>query len=184
MVVLHKTVINETSTDVLPDIVETTESVFISLSEKNDSIEIDVNTTTTMKSLPVSVSATTEKQVFNESTVVVHVENSTISVSTKYETSTMMIETTVELTTTAELTTTEETTSTFAVPADCPVLKDCPFDYCAFARKFDNRGCPTCNCLHSNKSSITCLTLTCQACLYGHYTDSNGVCISLFKILS
>jgi hypothetical protein len=77
--------------------------------------------------------------------------------------------------TTVELTTTELTTSTSVVPVDCPILKDCPFDYCAFARKLDNRGCPTCSCLQSNKSNITCPVLTCQACLYGHHTDPNGV---------
>jgi len=212
---------NETTTEVLSDNPETTESFITHLSKNNDSTKVDIDTTTPMISSSVSVNLTTEKpvsnesttsvnpttqkQVFNESTTSVNpttqklafnesttsvnsttvklvsnesttsvnVENSTVSVSTEYESSTTMVETTVELTTT-----TEATTSTTSVPADCPVLKDCPFDYCAFARKLDNRGCPTCNCLHSNKSNITCPTFTCQACLYGHYTDPNGVNIN------
>jgi hypothetical protein len=227
---------NETTTEVLSDNPETTESFITHLSKNNDSTKVDIDTTTPMTSSsvfvnlttekPVSnesttsinpttqkqvfnelttyVNSTTQKQVFNESTTSVNpttqklafnesttsvnsttvklvsnesttsvnVENSTVSVSTEYERSTTMVETTVELTTT------EATTSTTSVPADCPVLKDCPFDYCAFARKLDNRGCPTCNCLHLNKSNITCPTFTCQSCLYGHYTDPNGVNIN------
>ncbi len=146
---------------------------FTDLSENNDSIEIDVNNTIPINSSSTFVTITSEKQVFNESTTIttVHVENHTISFTTEYETNT-----------TVELTTAEPppTTTTLFVPADCPVLKDCPFDYCAFTRKFDNRGCPTCNCLQSNKSNIICPTLTCQACLYGHHTDPNGVYISIY----
>ncbi|CAF1023548.1 unnamed protein product [Didymodactylos carnosus] len=59
-------------------------------------------------------------------------------------------------------------------PAHCLPLKDCPFDYCAFARKFDHNNCPTCNCLRSDTSNITCPIMSCQSCLYGHYTDPNG----------
>ncbi len=244
LVVLHKAVINETTTDASPDNPETTQNVFTHLSENNDSIEVDANTTTpitsspvnvtsttvtpssvnvtlttitsstvnvtsttvtpssvnvtsttvtpssvnvtsttitplsvnvtstTITPSPVNVTSTTEKQVMNESTTSHNVENSTVPITTEYEASTTMIETTTELTTTEAT-----TVSTTTIPADCPVLKDCPFDYCAFARKLDNRGCPTCNCLHSNKSNITCPRLTCQACLYGHYTDPNGVYI-------
>jgi len=72
------------------------------------------------------------------------------------------------------MTTTEEI-STVAIPADCPALQDCPFESCTYGRKYDNHGCPTCNCLHSSKSNETCPTLTCQACPYGHHTDVNGV---------
>jgi hypothetical protein len=161
----------ETTTKVLLDNPETTERFFTHLSENNDSTKVDVNITTPINPSPVSVTLTTEQQVLNESTISLNGENSTVSISTEYETSTTMIETTIELTTT------EATTSTSVVPADCPALKDCPFDYCAFARKLDNRGCSTCNCLNSNKSNITCPILTCQACLYGHYTDPNGVYI-------
>jgi hypothetical protein len=134
--------------------------------------------TTAIYPSTVFVPQTTEKQVSNESMIFVHDENSTMSFNTEHEINTTMIETT------PEFTTTEATTSTPFVPADCPVLKDCPFDYCAFARKNDNRGCPTCNCLHSNKSNITCPTLTCQSCLYGHYTDPNGVIYLFYKMIS
>jgi len=178
LVLLHKAVINETTTEVLQESSNSTESFVTGLAEKNDSIGIDVNNTTASNSTPVSVIVTSEQQVFNESTTSVHVENHTISVTTEFETSTIMMKTTVELTTT------EVTTSTTVVPADCPVLKDCPFDYCAFTRKLDNRGCPTCNCLQSNKSNITCPILTCPSCLYGHHTDPNGVNINTSRLKS
>ncbi len=178
------TSINPSTTEVLPENPKTTEIFSTRSSENNGSTEANINMTTSIDPSTTSVTLTTsinpstasvtlstEKQLLNESTTFLHVENSTISVTTEYETSTTMIETTIHLTTT------EATTSTTVVPADCPVLKDCPFDYFAFARKLDNRGCPTCNCLRSNKSNITCPSLTCQACLYGHYTDPHGVYI-------
>lgn len=170
-IVLHKAVIVETTTEVLPDPGISTEKLVTEVVENTSSVEANVDHTTTSDSTPVIVATTKEEKVSNEPTTTVHVENE--SPTTEYQT-TML--TTMELTTTMESTTMELTTSTSSIPADCPVLKDCPFDYCAFARKLDNRGCPTCNCLQSNKSNITCPPLTCPGCLYGHYTDPNGVC--------
>ena len=79
-----------------------------------------------------------------------------------------------------EETSTVSSTTESIIPVDCPTLKDCPFDSCTFARKTDHRGCPTCHCLPPlNKSNFSCPILTCQACLYGHFTDVDGVGIFL-----
>ncbi|CAF2952145.1 unnamed protein product [Rotaria sp. Silwood2] len=166
--VLHKAVMEETTTKVLPDNSETTQSFSSRLLEKNESTDVNIHITTAVNPSKVSVSPTTEKEILNQPTTSLHVEDSTILVNTDYEKSTTIIEATIELTTT------ESTTSTTVVPADCTVLKYCPFDYCTFARKFDIHGCPTCNCIQANKSNIICPTLTCQECLYGHYTDPYG----------
>lgn len=133
--------------------------------------------------------STTVKPILNESTTIVEIKNTTEVIQTEKEvpattTAEREIHTTTEkevpTTTEREVpTTTQRETTTVEVttiPADCPPLKDCPFDHCAFARKFNNHGCPTCNCLQSNKSNITCPALACQPCLYGHFTDPNGVC--------
>jgi hypothetical protein len=145
---------------------ESTTSVHV----ENSTISVSTESETSTSTTETSSITTTE----TGSTTMTEASTTMIEASTTMiETSTTMIETTTELTTT------EATTSTSTVPADCPVLKDCPFDYCAFARKLDNRGCPTCNCLQSDKSNITCPGSTCQTCLYGHYTDPNGVCIYL-----
>ena len=179
-IVLHKAAIVETTTEVLSDSAISTENVVTEVVENTSSTEANVDHTTTNDSTPVIATTTEEKEVSNESTTTVHVGND--STTTEYQTTTTMKTTTELMTTmetTVESTTMELTTSTSSIPADCPVSKDCPFDYCAFARKLDNRGCPTCNCLQSDKSNITCPPLTCPGCLYGHYTDPNGVCLSL-----
>ncbi|CAF0801765.1 unnamed protein product [Rotaria sordida] len=166
--VLDKAVMTETTTDVLPDNPKTTQSFSTRLLGKNESTDVNMHTTTVVNPATVSVSSTTKKEILNKSMTSLHVEDSTMLVNTDYERSTTIVETIIELTTT------ETTTSTTTVSADCPVLKDCPFDYCTFARKFDIHGCPTCNCIQANKSNIICPTLTCQECLYGHYTDPYG----------
>lgn len=77
-----------------------------------------------------------------------------------------------------ELTTSETTTGVSSFPSDCPLLKNCHTESCNFGRRLDHRGCPTCNCLSPNgNSNVICASLNCSACLYGHYTDSNGVVI-------
>lgn len=153
-VVLHKAIINET-TEFGSDAENSTENFVSESMETSSSTKVDVNSTT-----PVIVTTIEEKEVST-----VHVENESTAVPTKDEATTTTVETTIE-----------STMPTSAIPADCPVLKDCPSDSCSFARKLDNRGCPTCNCLQSSKSNLTCLPLTCPGCLYGHYTDSDGVC--------
>lgn len=152
-IVLHKAVIVEASTEIALDSTNSTEVV------ETTEVNIDHGTTS-------NFTTTEEKEVSNEPTTIVHVQ-------TDSHTTTM-----TPMETTVESTTMELITSTSFIPADCPILKDCPFDNCAFARKLDNRGCPTCNCHQSNKSNITCPPLTCPGCLYGHYTDPNGVNLS------
>jgi hypothetical protein len=188
--VLHKIDFNETTvpTENFTENSQTTEGFSTEISEKNDTTIISINATTPVNPLTASVAPTTEKNSMNESAATtLNVENSTVLNSTDSKASSATAAAITDLTTkesktsaattavTTELPTTEVTTSTTVVPIDCPVLKDCPFDYCAFAHKLDHRGCPTCNCLQSTKSNITCPILTCQTCLYGHYTDSNGV---------
>ena len=164
-VLLHKEIIMETTTEVLPNPENSTASFVSELVETISSTKADVNSTTS-----VMIATTEEKEVSIESTTTVHIGNDSIAVTTESESMTTTMEVTVESTTM------ESTTSTSAVPVDCPVLKDCPFDSCAFARKLDNRGCPTCNCLQSSNGNITCPSLPCPGCPYGHYTDTNGVC--------
>ncbi|CAF0765158.1 unnamed protein product [Adineta steineri] len=171
LVILNQTVIDEAVKEILSENLETTEHIPTKSLEIHNSTELNLNLTTPIHSVTTIIPTLhTEKEFLNETTKTSLVENSTILMSTKSEVhTTPMMEIITEL-----MTTTEATTSTPAIPADCPILKDCQFDYCAFARKFDNRGCPTCNCVQSNKSNITCPTLACQACLYGHHTDPNG----------
>ncbi|CAF1098664.1 unnamed protein product [Adineta ricciae] len=181
-IVLHKMVFNESTTE--------------------SSFENETNLSTSPHTH--SVISTTVRSILNESRTIVEVQNTTEIITTERKmpaTTEQEVPTTTENeipSTTAEkevqtaattekevpttterevLTTTEMKTTTIEVttiPADCLPLKDCPFDHCAFARKFDNHGCPTCNCLQSNKSNITCPALACQPCLYGHFTDPNG----------
>ena len=167
--VLHKGMVVETTIESLTEDSKTTTSSFTSPSSiDNDSIEPDLNETSSIDPLTIDGNATSIEPLFNESTKSLSMPNTTEVVKTNNETIVATIETTSEAVTTI-------VSSTPAIPADCPVLKDCPFDYCAFARKLDHRGCPTCNCLQSESANLTCPPLTCQSCLYGHYTDPNGV---------
>ncbi|CAF0990296.1 unnamed protein product [Rotaria sp. Silwood1] len=168
VLVLHKTVMTETTAEVLLDNLEMTQSVSTQSLEKNESTNVNIHITTAVNPSTVSVSPTTAKEILYQPTTSLHVEDSTILVNADYERNTTIVEGRIELTTV------DTTIPTTVVPTDCPVLKDCPFDYCAFARKFDIHGCPTCHCIQANKSNIICPTLTCQECLYGHYTDPYG----------
>ncbi|CAF2052644.1 unnamed protein product [Rotaria magnacalcarata] len=172
-VILHKVPMTETTTtktEVLQDNSTMTQSLLTRSMDKNESTtEINIDTITSVNPSTAYVHPTNEDEHLNKSIKSAHIEESIILVNADYEKSTAVIETTIELTTTEATITT-----TSVVPADCLVLRDCPFDHCAFARKFDSHGCPTCNCLKSNKSNIICTTLACQECSYGHYTDSYG----------
>ena len=161
---------SETTAELIPDNFEMTSYLSTQLSESRQSTEvnIDIYNTISLSTLS-SVSIDEKEKVSNKSLISSNMADTTIMVKKDYEISATTIETTTEFTTT------DTTTTTSAVPVDCPIIKDCPFDYCTFARKLDHHGCPTCNCLRSNKSNITCPILVCQECLYGHYTDPNGV---------
>lgn len=175
--VLHKAAINEVATtintDIAPSNSELIQTFSTTLSSKNELTDIIININSIPRTSAIFVNPTTESELLNKVTSSAHVADTTVSVDMNQETSTSMIETKLEITTT------ESTTSTSAIPADCPALKDCPFDYCAHAHKFDNHGCPTCNCVQPNKSHIICPRLTCSECLYGHYTDPYGVLIHM-----
>ena len=168
----YKAAVNEPTTEIIPGNFETTSYLLTRLSENKQSTEVNDDIHNPIRLSTLSTISIDEKEVSNKSLISSNMKDTTITIMKDYEISTTTIETTIEFTTT-DVTTTTATIS--AVRADCPIVKDCPFDYCTFARKLDHHGCPTCNCLRSNKSSITCPILVCQACLYGHYTDPNGV---------
>lgn len=157
------------TTEALHDNSKTMETLSIVQTRTSNLTESNMNTTTSIISATTFINPTIGEDLSDDSIKTSHAEDSNMLTNKEYEKVTDIVENKTELTTI------ESTTSTSNVPADCPVLTDCPIDHCTFARKFDNHGCPTCNCLLTSKSSIICPKLTCQECLYGHYTDSYGV---------
>lgn len=175
---LHKAVMTETTSEVFLNNPTTTQSVFTRTMEKNEMTDNKINMITPIDAVIVSPTSTMDQELLMTSAIPLHVEDANIMTKVYQETSTIMVEATTVSTST------ETTTSTPVVPADCPTLKDCPFDYCTYARKFDNHGCPTCNCLQARKSKDPCPSLACQECPYGHYTDPQGVHIFLYAMIS